>query len=89
MRPKTTDASEPATSRIIVRIELTPQAKAAYGAVAERYGRTQISTTARLIEWFAAQPQGVQAAILGQYPAEIEADVARLLLDRQGTARKA
>lgn len=68
--------------RIIVRIELTPQAKSGYGDVAERLGRTQVATTARLIEWFAGQPEGVQAGILGQYPQAIEADVARLLLAR-------
>jgi hypothetical protein len=68
-------------TRIIVRIELTPAAKAGYAKVADRYGQTQIATTSRLIEWFAGQSEGVQAAVLGQYPKEIEADVARLLLE--------
>lgn len=71
-------------SRIIVRIELTPGAKAAFSKVAERRGQTQIATTAQLVEWFSAQSAGVQAAVLGQYPKEVEADIARLLLEAEG-----
>jgi hypothetical protein len=71
-----------AAPRIIVRIELTPAAKAAYARVAERTGRTQISTTSRLMEWFSHQSPGLQAAILGQYPDDMQTDIARMLLDR-------
>lgn len=78
-------------SRIIVRIELTPAAKTGFAKVAERHGQTQIATTSRLVEWFAGQSEGVQAAILGQYPKELEADVARLLLshEEQGVSGRA
>jgi hypothetical protein len=75
--------------RIIVRIELTPAAKSGFSRVAERDGRTQIATTSRVVEWFASQPETIQAAVLGQYPKEIEADVARLLLTRDGSTVKA
>lgn len=75
-------------ARIIVRIELTPAAKSAFGNIAEKTGRTQIATTSRLIEWFSNQPDSIQAAVLGQYPKEIEADVARILLDRAETPAK-
>jgi hypothetical protein len=71
-----------ASSRIIVRIELTPEAKKRSAAAADSFGMTQIATTSRLVEWFARQPEAVQAAVLGQYPPEIEADVARLILGR-------
>ena len=73
---------EELAAKIIVRIELTPAAKANFGQVAEQTGRTQISTTARLIEWFSGQPDTLQAAILGQYPKELEPAIARLLLDK-------
>jgi hypothetical protein len=73
--------------RIIVRIELTPAAKTGFAKVAERDGRTQIATTSRVVEWFSNQPETIQAAILGQYPKDIEADVARLLLDRTESAK--
>lgn len=72
-------------ARIIVRIELTPAAKSSFGTVAEQTGRTQISTTSRLIEWFSRQPDTLQAAILGQYPKDLEPAIARLLLDRLPT----
>jgi hypothetical protein len=82
-----------APPRIIVRIELTLEAKRRSAAVADKFGMTQISATSRLVEWFAVQSETVQAAVLGQYPQEIEADVARLILGRmrekQDASRKA
>ena len=68
--------------RIIIRIEITGAAKAGFSETAIRHGMTQINATDRLIDWLHKQPAGVQAAVLGQYPAEVEADVARLLLAR-------
>lgn len=75
--------------RIIVRIELTPEAKRRSEAVAEKYGMTQIATTSRLVEWFAGQSEMIQAAILGQYPSDIEADVAQLILEKMTSLRSA
>ena len=34
------------------------------------------------------QPETIQAAILGRYPAEIEQDIAKLLLQRMAAADK-
>ena len=73
-------------ARIIVRIELTPDAKRRLMDISKRFGMTQISATSRLVEWFAGQSELVQAAILGQYPSEIESDVARLILQRMAGA---
>jgi hypothetical protein len=74
-------------ARIIVRIELTPDAKRRLMDISKRFGMTQISATSRLVEWFAGQSELIQAAILGQYPAEIESDVAKLILQKMaGTA---
>lgn len=36
----------------------------------------------RLVEWFAGQPELIQAAVMGRYPGEIEADVAKLILKK-------
>jgi hypothetical protein len=69
-------------ARIIVRIELTPDAKRRLMEISKRFGMTQISATSRLVEWFAGQSELVQAAVLGQYPAEIEGDVAKLILQK-------
>ena len=73
-------------ARIIVRIELTPDAKRRLMDISKRFGMTQISATSRLVEWFAGQSELVQAAILGQYPTEIESDVARLILQKMAGA---
>lgn len=72
-------------ARIIVRIELTPDAKRRLMEISKRFGMTQIAATSRLVEWFAGQSELVQAAILGQYPSEIEGDVARLILQKMAS----
>jgi hypothetical protein len=43
---------------------------------------TQVAVLSRIVQWFAQQPETIQAAILGRYPTEIQPDVARLLLER-------
>lgn len=66
--------------RIIMRIELTPTAKEALQAFADRAGMTQFAITSRLVEWFALTPETIQSAVLKRYPSEIEIDIAKLLL---------
>jgi len=68
--------------RIIVRLELTPSAKDALQVISRRNGMTQVAVTSRLVEWFATQPDLVQAAILGHYPHAIQAEIAQLILKR-------
>jgi hypothetical protein len=67
---------------IIVRLEITPPAKKELEQLAERSGMTQVAMTSRIIEWFAGQSELIQAAILGHYPPEIQADIAKLILSR-------
>lgn len=74
-------------SRIIVRIELTPQAKAHLNDLCDKAGMTQVAMLSRLVEWFAHQPETIRAAVLGQYPSEIQADVARLILRQLANGR--
>jgi hypothetical protein len=68
--------------RFVIRIELTETAKNQLSDLSERNGMTQVSIMSRLVTWFAAQPDLIQAAVLGRYPREIEQDVARLILKR-------
>jgi hypothetical protein len=69
--------------RIIMRIELTPSAKDAVQTFADRAGMTQFAITSRLVEWFASQPETIQSAVLKRYPAEIESDIAKMLLKKR------
>ena len=68
--------------RFIMRIELTAAAKKTLTLLSERNGMTQVSVISHIVQWFAEQPEPVQAAILGRYPAELEMDIARLILSR-------
>jgi hypothetical protein len=74
----------PDAPRLIVRIEVSRSAKQTCADAAARFGTSQVAVIDRLIGWLANQPATVQAAILGQYPKEIEADVARIILRRMG-----
>jgi hypothetical protein len=75
-------ATANSTRRVIMRIELTPNAKKGLTELCDRLGMTQIATTSRIIEWFTTQSDVVQAAILGLYPQEIRAEIAELILKR-------
>jgi hypothetical protein len=68
--------------RFITRIELTVPTRTKLTDVSQSNGMTQVAVLSRIVQWFAQQPETIQAAILGRYPAEIEPDVARLVLER-------
>ncbi len=70
------------SKKVILRVELTPQAKSTIEDFAERAGMTQFTITSRLVEWFAQQPETIQSFAVKRYPPEIEADVAKMLLKR-------
>lgn len=79
-----------------MRLELTKTAKDTLDKLTELTGMTQVALMSRLLEWFTRQPDLIQAAVLGRYPREIEADVAQLILhrvskghDEDGTSRNA
>jgi hypothetical protein len=63
-------------------LELTKEAKTRLAEISKRTGMTQVSVSSRLFEWFSKQSELLQAAVLGQYPKEIEADVAEMILKR-------
>jgi hypothetical protein len=72
--------------RVIIRLELSPQAKDALEEVCDGNGMTQVAVSSRLVEWFATQSPMLQAAILGHYPKDIERDIAELILKRMTSA---
>jgi hypothetical protein len=68
--------------RFIMRIELTGPAKQKLSTLSDRHGMTQVAMMSRLVEWFASQNELIQGAVMGHYPGEIAADVAKLILKR-------
>jgi hypothetical protein len=77
-----------APRRVIMRIELLPEAKEGLTGLCDRLGMTQIAATSRIIEWFTTQSDVVQAAILGLYPQDIRAEVAEMILKRMASDSK-
>ena len=75
-------------ARIIVRIELTPAAKDRLNDLSDKAGMTQVAMLSRLVEWFANQPDIIQAAVMGHYPPEIQVDIAKLILKRLASGGK-
>ena len=69
-------------TRFVVRIELSPAAKRMLSSISERNGMTQVAVMSRLMKWFNAQPDEIQAAVLHRYPVAYEADIAKLILRR-------
>jgi hypothetical protein len=70
--------------RFIMRIELTGPAKNKLATLSDKQGMTQVSMMSRLVEWYATQNELLQGAVMGHYPSEIEADVAKLILKKMG-----
>lgn len=66
--------------RVVFRIQLTLGAKNTLNDISDTLGITQIHVCSRIMEWFAAQPATVQAAVLGLYPDTIKQSVAELIL---------
>jgi hypothetical protein len=68
--------------RFIMRIELRGPAKKKLAVLSDRHGMTQVAMMSRLVEWYSAQNEVVQGSLMGHFPKEIEADVARLVLEK-------
>lgn len=74
--------------RAVFRIQLTSEAKKRLLDISDKLGVTQIAVTSKLTEWFAMQPETVQAAVLGLYPDVIKQDVAALILKKMAGGGK-
>jgi hypothetical protein len=51
-------------SRIIIRLELSKEAKTKLKKTGKRFGMTQLSLTDRMARWFEVQSKQVQQAVL-------------------------
>jgi hypothetical protein len=71
-----------------MRIELLSEAKEGLEGLCDRLGMTQVAATSRVVEWFTTQSDVVQAEILGLYPQEIRAEVAKMILKRMSADGK-
>ena len=69
--------------RFVTRIELTPPTRFNLTNVTRMNGMTQVAVLSRIVDWFASQPEVIQAAILGRYPKELEPHIAKMILDRR------
>ena len=68
--------------RVIMRIELLPQAKEKFTHYCECSGITQVAVASHLIDWFCKQHDVVQAAVLGLYPEDIRDKIPLMILKR-------
>ena len=73
--------------RAVFRIQLTSEAKKRLLDISDKLGVTQIAVTSKLTEWFALQPETVQAAVLGLYPDAIKTDVAAIILKKMAAGK--
>lgn len=80
--------SSSASRRVIMRIELYPEAKDRLTGLCGKLGMTQVAATSRLVEWFCEQQDVVQAAVLGLYPEDIRSEVASMILKRMASDKK-
>jgi hypothetical protein len=81
-------ASNNEKRRVIMRIELYPEAKDALMDMCDRLGMTQVAATSRIIEFFTTQNEVVQAAVLGLYPKDIRAEIAEMILKKLASEKK-
>jgi hypothetical protein len=71
--------------RVIMRVEVSGGVPNALSEVTSRTGMTQVATVSRLVEWFARQPDVIQAAVLGLYPVDLSRELPRLIIKHMTT----
>ena len=52
-------------ARIIIRIDITPQAAKQLDQIRERFGCTQLVMISRLVEWYAKLPEELRHSMTG------------------------
>ena len=70
------------SKRAVIRLQLEISAKQALDKLCERRGMTQIAVLSRVVRWFVAQDEIVQASILGLLSEAALGDLSRVLLTR-------
>lgn len=68
--------------RVILRADLTPQAKTSLESVCHRRGMTQLSVVSRMILWLSRQNDSMQKAVLGRSDDDASALLKQDLLRR-------
>ena len=70
------------SKRAVIRLQLEISAKQALDKLCERRGMTQIAVLSRMVRWFVAQDEIVQASILGLLSEAALGDLSQVLLKR-------
>jgi hypothetical protein len=73
--------------RHLIRLNVKPAAKQVLSWWREETGITEVVAASKILEWFGAQPEEVQRAILGLY-GDRGPDVARLFLEELAAQQK-
>ena len=66
--------------RSIVRVQLEEDAKQKLDELCDRRGMTQITVMSRMVNWFVAQDDTIQAVVLGSFSEQTMAGLARTML---------
>ena len=74
--------------RVIMRIELLPEAKEELAKFSNHTGMTQVAITSRLVEWFCGENDVVQAAVLGLYPADVRNELPAMILKAMAAKKR-
>jgi hypothetical protein len=70
--------------RAVIRLQLEITAKQGLDKLCEKRGMTQIAVLSRLVRWFVAQDEVVQASVLGLMSDAYLGELAPILLKRLG-----
>ncbi len=68
--------------RAVIRLQLDVAAKQALDKLCERRGMTQIAVLSRMVKWFVAQDEVVQASVLNLLSEQHLGDLSTILLKR-------
>jgi hypothetical protein len=75
-------SDQPAVAPFVCRARVLATTPARLASVAKSFGLTRSRLTGRILDWFARQPQPIQAAVAGQLPYGRDVDFRSLLLRR-------
>lgn len=68
--------------RVIMGVELPADVRATLEELQELLGMPQVKITRRLFQWYASQDDWLKSLIMRQYTRAVQADVARVILER-------
>lgn len=80
--PRPKSAASIAAKRAVIRLQLEVEAKRALDDLCDARGMTQIAVLSRVVKWFVAQDEVVQASVLGLMSQDYLGDLSQILLKR-------